>query len=292
MTVSTPQRGLCFRAHRRPCRQLWIMCDNASTLTATRLGPSSGCWQGSFWYRRKRAGLCSKFTQSEQLHRGLVHPRVAGPTGETNRLGANRARRSCVLDPDHDAQIAAVKTAGGQTNRRTVDDVARRHRRCGLSGAVQETARAIHVSGRTGPPICTADRRAARPCDTLAEQHVCIDTTASGGNTRPCWRRWAPSAVVKRWVMFPIRDRLYRAHALCDDHADRPERGDLPGTGWPLFQRVSGRSRAFYDAGYAPDRGSRRGWTHLHTAHLRFFTTFYGGVMHLAGNMLFFVDLR
>ncbi|WP_281856093.1 bifunctional proline dehydrogenase/L-glutamate gamma-semialdehyde dehydrogenase PutA [Litoreibacter halocynthiae] len=109
---------------------------------------------------------------------------MPGPTGETNRLSmAPRAPFLC-LGPDHAAQLKAVATAGGIGLHGEVKDVASAG---DIAGALwwgdAETARDVRqvLASRDGP-ILQLITEVPRPCDTLAERHVCIDTTASGGN--------------------------------------------------------------------------------------------------------------
>ncbi|EPX80819.1 bifunctional proline dehydrogenase/L-glutamate gamma-semialdehyde dehydrogenase PutA [Litoreibacter arenae] len=126
----------------------------------------------------------TKFTQSNGAP---VMPEVQdmpGPTGETNRLSTHSRAPFLCLGPDPAAQIAAVQAAGGTAREGMIEEVATTP---DISGVLwfgdADTARRIRqdLASRDGP-ILQLITEAPRPCDTLAERHVCIDTTASGGN--------------------------------------------------------------------------------------------------------------
>jgi RHH-type proline utilization regulon transcriptional repressor/proline dehydrogenase/delta 1-pyrroline-5-carboxylate dehydrogenase len=119
---------------------------------------------------------------------------MPGPTGESNRLSLHPRGRMLCLGPDLAAQAAEVARAGSVAV--TVGpsgDVAGRldpaalSRLAGIDAVLfwgdEATARACAraLAAREGPlvPLLTAPGAAA----TLhLERHVCIDTTASGGN--------------------------------------------------------------------------------------------------------------
>jgi RHH-type proline utilization regulon transcriptional repressor/proline dehydrogenase/delta 1-pyrroline-5-carboxylate dehydrogenase len=116
---------------------------------------------------------------------------LPGPTGESNRLTTHQRPALLCLGPGPEAaaaQAEAVRELGGVAAQAkgTVDPEALRTMG-GISGALwwgdAETARALDqaLSQRAGPilPLITG-----RP-DTghaLYERHVCVDTTAAGGN--------------------------------------------------------------------------------------------------------------
>jgi RHH-type proline utilization regulon transcriptional repressor/proline dehydrogenase/delta 1-pyrroline-5-carboxylate dehydrogenase len=117
---------------------------------------------------------------------------LPGPTGESNRLrhmprapllclgpGAMRAR----------AQAAAVRALGGAAVEAAGLEPEALARLQGFSGALWwgdvagGRARARALAARPGPilPLILA---APDRAQVLIERHVCIDTTASGGNAR------------------------------------------------------------------------------------------------------------
>ncbi|SDW16068.1 bifunctional proline dehydrogenase/L-glutamate gamma-semialdehyde dehydrogenase PutA [Litoreibacter albidus] len=126
----------------------------------------------------------TKFTQSNGAAPVAPVEEMPGPTGETNRLSTVARLPFLCLGPDHAAQIDAVTKAGGVARRGDIAEVASAE---GISGAVwwgdADTTRQLRQSlaGRDGP-ILQLITDVPRPCDTVAERHVCIDTTASGGN--------------------------------------------------------------------------------------------------------------
>jgi len=126
----------------------------------------------------------TKFTQSNGARAAADVQEMPGPTGETNRLSTFPRAPFLCLGPDQDAQIKAVARAGGVAQRGTVEDV---ETATDIGGTLwwgdAETARVLRqkLADRDGP-ILQLITEAPRPCDTLAERHVCIDTTASGGN--------------------------------------------------------------------------------------------------------------
>ncbi|WP_298257548.1 bifunctional proline dehydrogenase/L-glutamate gamma-semialdehyde dehydrogenase PutA [uncultured Litoreibacter sp.] len=109
---------------------------------------------------------------------------MPGPTGETNRLTHTPRAPFLCLGPDHAAQIEAVTRSGGTARQGTLDEV---QTAADISGVVwggdAATARKLRqaLAQRDGP-ILQLLTEAPRPCDTLSERHICIDTTASGGN--------------------------------------------------------------------------------------------------------------
>ncbi len=112
---------------------------------------------------------------------------LPGPTGESNRLTILPRAPMLCLGPDIGAQMTAVDRAGGRpvegeglSDCDALDDI----------GGVlwwgdDDTARDIRqrLVARSGPilPLITG---IPSPADVIAERHVCIDTTASGGNAQ------------------------------------------------------------------------------------------------------------
>ncbi|MCB6179680.1 bifunctional proline dehydrogenase/L-glutamate gamma-semialdehyde dehydrogenase PutA [Rhodobacter sp. Har01] len=117
---------------------------------------------------------------------------LPGPTGESNRLRhAPRAPLLC-LGPGTAAALAqaeAIRAPGGVAVEAPGLDPAALTRLQGFSGALWwgddagACTRARALAARTGPilPLITG---APDRAHALIERHVCIDTTASGGNAR------------------------------------------------------------------------------------------------------------
>ncbi|SHH53184.1 bifunctional proline dehydrogenase/L-glutamate gamma-semialdehyde dehydrogenase PutA [Cognatishimia maritima] len=116
---------------------------------------------------------------------------LPGPTGESNRLSTSSRAPVLCLGPGNAAaeeQAAAIKKLGGRAvavgGFVTPDDVQKLQ---GFSGVLWwgdvETGRAYEqaLSERNGPiiPLITGQPDVTR---ARAEHHVCVDTTASGGN--------------------------------------------------------------------------------------------------------------
>ncbi len=116
---------------------------------------------------------------------------LPGPTGESNRLSEFPRPPLLCLGPGEaavQAQAAAVKDLGGSAIRATgAINLHRLENATGISGVLwwgdETTARDIerHLARRTGPilPLIPGLPDKAR---VLAERHVCVDTTAAGGN--------------------------------------------------------------------------------------------------------------
>ncbi|PTX56803.1 L-proline dehydrogenase /delta-1-pyrroline-5-carboxylate dehydrogenase [Litoreibacter ponti] len=127
-----------------------------------------------------------KFTTGTQGFAARSEPQdMPGPTGETNRLSAAPRAPFLCAGPDVQAQMDAVQAAGGVA----IEGTPEQADRDGIAGVLwwgdAKTAREIRqtLAGRDGP-ILQLITDTPRPCDTLAERHVCIDTTASGGNAQ------------------------------------------------------------------------------------------------------------
>ncbi len=133
---------------------------------------------------------------SLRLDRATAHPARAlvlpGPTGESNRLTfVPRAPVLC-LGPSAAAaleQAEAIRALGGHAIEAAGLDPAALSRLDGFSGAiwwgdmVGARIRARALAARKGPilPLIGTVPDAA---DAMLERHVCIDTTASGGNAQ------------------------------------------------------------------------------------------------------------
>jgi len=115
---------------------------------------------------------------------------LPGPTGESNRHSLEPRSPILCLGPDVDdkaAQIAAVTALGGQALAGDDDGPQVLTRATGISGVIWwgDVAKgreiAIALAARKGPiiPLLTGQPDAAH---VMREKHVCIDTTAAGGN--------------------------------------------------------------------------------------------------------------
>ncbi len=116
---------------------------------------------------------------------------LPGPTGESNRLSETPRAPLLCMGPDEDAtraQAEAVKALGGTAICATGNlDLHRIENLTGISGVLwwgdEETARQIErlLARRDGPilPLIPGLPDRAR---VLGERHVCVDTTAAGGN--------------------------------------------------------------------------------------------------------------
>ncbi|MTI00753.1 bifunctional proline dehydrogenase/L-glutamate gamma-semialdehyde dehydrogenase PutA [Roseibium sp. RKSG952] len=122
---------------------------------------------------------------------GITTQSLPGPTGESNRLSEYPRPPVLCLGPGPDAaqaQADAVKALGGSAIRATgALDLHRLENLTDFSGVMwwgdETTGREIerHLSRRDGPilPLIPGMPDRAR---VLAERHVCVDTTAAGGN--------------------------------------------------------------------------------------------------------------
>ncbi len=116
---------------------------------------------------------------------------LPGPTGESNRLTEYARAPLLCMGPGQEAtqtQVDAVKELGGTAIRMTgMLDLHRLENLTGFSGVLwwgdDDTARQIeqHLARRDGPviPLIPGHPDRAR---VLGERHVCVDTTAAGGN--------------------------------------------------------------------------------------------------------------
>ncbi len=151
--------------------------------------PTGGTWDGPAATARTQALL-----DAARPPLGAVRVSdLPGPTGESNRLSLFARPPALCLGPGPEAaarQVSAVQAAGGVAV--AVEgqlDPAALATLTGFSQAIwwgaAETARAYAraLARRDGPilPLVTETPDAAR---VLVERHVCIDTTASGGNAQ------------------------------------------------------------------------------------------------------------
>ena len=116
---------------------------------------------------------------------------LPGPTGESNRLSTFSRPPLLCMGPGKDvaeAQAKAVEALGGRALRATGSIPADAlETLTGFSGALwwgdEATARAmgLALSRRNGPilPLITGMPDRGHACH---ERHVCVDTTAAGGN--------------------------------------------------------------------------------------------------------------
>ncbi len=106
---------------------------------------------------------------------------MPGPTGETNRLTTTLRGPFLCAGPDTRGQMEQLEALGVQGVEGNLENTAQ------FSGVLwsgdSTTAREIRrtLASRDGPilPLISATPRL---CDVVEERHVCIDTTASGGN--------------------------------------------------------------------------------------------------------------
>lgn len=111
-----------------------------------------------------------------------------GPTGESNRLSHFIAGRTLCLGPDVEAQMNLVSAAGGVGVPLPNLKIDVLENLDGFASIIYwgeaEAQRAVRqvLARRDGPILPLATRRNIDWAIT-AEQHICIDTTASGGNT-------------------------------------------------------------------------------------------------------------
>ncbi|MGB8812444.1 MAG: bifunctional proline dehydrogenase/L-glutamate gamma-semialdehyde dehydrogenase PutA [Paracoccaceae bacterium] len=134
-----------------------------------------------------------KALQSLHPARAAVHTLdLPGPTGESNRLSAYQRSPILCLGPDAAsalAQAEAVRKLGGLAIECPGLDPHALTRLQDFAGALhwgnpdQTRAYALALAARSGPilPLIGGMPDAAH---TLLERHVCIDTTASGGNAQ------------------------------------------------------------------------------------------------------------
>ena len=114
---------------------------------------------------------------------------LPGPTGESNRLTLTPRAPLLCLGPDSSAQAAAIRALGGQAIDAAGLDPQALTRLQGFAGALwwgdATTARAYAqgLAQRTGP-ILPLIGDLPDLGHVMLERHVCIDTTASGGNAQ------------------------------------------------------------------------------------------------------------
>jgi RHH-type proline utilization regulon transcriptional repressor/proline dehydrogenase/delta 1-pyrroline-5-carboxylate dehydrogenase len=173
---------------------------------------------------------------------------LPGPTGESNRLVLVARSPLLCLGPGAAtalAQAESVRSLGGKAVEAPGLPAEALGRMTGFSGALywgpSDLARpfAQALALRQGPilPLITGQ---PDPAHARLERHICIDTTASGGNAQllalaaQAGRRHAdrkPCAHVS-----DPRPQPFGAHALCDLRADRSECRGLSGLlVWPAL---------------------------------------------------------
>ena len=116
---------------------------------------------------------------------------LPGPTGESNRLSEIPRAALLCMGPGSDAaqaQAEAVNALGGTAIRAAgMVDLHRLENATGFSGVLwwgdDDTAREIerHLARRIGPILPLIPGQPDR-AHVLGERHVCVDTTAAGGN--------------------------------------------------------------------------------------------------------------
>ncbi|MBD3787143.1 MAG: bifunctional proline dehydrogenase/L-glutamate gamma-semialdehyde dehydrogenase PutA [Sphingomonadales bacterium] len=139
-------------------------------------GPKAG---GPFYLPRFFAPGATQAPVMEQL--------MPGPTGELNRLRLSPRAPLLCLGPDAAAQVAAVQAMGGRAEAAEGLAPEALATREGFSGvlwsgdAARGRAIAAALAARPGPvlPLITGAPDVAH---LFHERHLCIDTTAAGGN--------------------------------------------------------------------------------------------------------------
>ncbi|MFC7702819.1 bifunctional proline dehydrogenase/L-glutamate gamma-semialdehyde dehydrogenase PutA [Plastorhodobacter daqingensis] len=112
---------------------------------------------------------------------------LPGPTGESNRLSLFQREPLLCLGPDAATQACLVRDLGGLAVEAPGLPPAALTGLVGLSGAIcwggSARDHALALAERDGPilPLVTGVPTLA---DVLVERHVCVDTTASGGNAQ------------------------------------------------------------------------------------------------------------
>ncbi len=129
-----------------------------------------------------------RFCQAEKAGPPPMEQLMPGPTGELNRLTLHPRAPILCLGPDRvEDQISAVQALGGRAMSGVGIAPGELATRSGISGAIWwgdvETARAMAqaLASRRGPilPLITGFPDVAH---AHHERHLCIDTTAAGGN--------------------------------------------------------------------------------------------------------------
>ncbi len=131
----------------------------------------------------------ARIDASPEVKTSVLHIQdCPGPTGESNRLSSFIRGRTLCLGPDAAAQIRQVTELGGvgvDLSHISVDDLVHL---TGFSSVIcwgstsEQKAARVALSRREGPILALATGSDIKWAVT-AEQHICIDTTASGGNT-------------------------------------------------------------------------------------------------------------
>ncbi len=135
-------------------------------------GPKAG---GPHYLQRFRVGAVTRPAEVIEM---------AGPTGEANRLRLVPRGGVVCCGPDRAGQVAAVEALGGRAVRATVAEALAME---GLSAVLfwggEEEAReiAVALAGRDGPVVALV-RGMPDVGHVMHERHLCVDTTAAGGN--------------------------------------------------------------------------------------------------------------
>lgn len=104
---------------------------------------------------------------------------LPGPTGESNRLSYRARGPILCLGPDTDAQIQAVKAFGGDPITGDINTPASAVLWWGDADKARSYAKILADRDGAIVPLITGQPEATH---VLHEVHVCIDTTAAGGN--------------------------------------------------------------------------------------------------------------
>ena len=139
-------------------------------------GPKAG---GPSYVPRFCVDARAKAPEREQI--------LPGPTGELNRLSLDPREPVLCLGPDVDAQVAAVEALGGRALRDANATPASLETISGISGVIwwgeAETGRALaQALARRPGPIVSLITGQPDLGHLYHERHLCIDTTAAGGN--------------------------------------------------------------------------------------------------------------
>ncbi len=127
----------------------------------------------------------AKFARSANVGAVFGTHDLPGPTGEANRLTLAPKGAFLCLGPDVAAQAKALSALGATaipSDVKNFEDKLDQAEGVLWSGDADTARRIRKVLARRDGPILPLLTEAPRFCDVVAEHHVCIDTTASGGN--------------------------------------------------------------------------------------------------------------
>ncbi|MBS8228242.1 L-glutamate gamma-semialdehyde dehydrogenase [Vannielia litorea] len=136
-------------------------------------GPKAG---GPHYLQRFRKG--GAIARTEEAYE------MPGPTGEANRLRLVPRGGVLCCGPDTKAQVAAVEALGGRAVAATVEEaLARDALSTMLFWGEEAEAReiAVKLAERDGPVVALV-RGTPDVGHVMHERHLCVDTTAAGGN--------------------------------------------------------------------------------------------------------------